>query len=95
MNPDIDVDIRQLHGTTSAVEGTAARVREAAASAPPPVPGPRWSSVDAAASAAGAAARSLRNLGAGLTDTADQIEHTIAEYAAADTRAATRLRAAR
>jgi hypothetical protein len=95
MNPDLDVDTEQLHGVASAVEATAARVREAASSAPSPVRGPRWATTDAAASAAETSGRHLRELGTDLRETAQHLEAILSDYAEADARAATRLRAAR
>ncbi|GAA4597418.1 hypothetical protein BJY16_002349 [Actinoplanes octamycinicus] len=95
MNPDLDVDAVELRRAASALLGTASRVRASVASAPPPVPGPRWASCDAAASAADAAGQGLLAAGADLTAAADQIETTLSAYAAADHRAATRLRAVR
>jgi hypothetical protein len=95
MNPDLDVDTQHLQDAATAVDATASRVREAAVSAPPAVPGPRWVAVDATASVTDAAVRALRDLGAALTDTVTQIKTTISGYDDADARAAARLRTAR
>ncbi|BCJ44346.1 hypothetical protein GCM10010168_11590 [Actinoplanes ianthinogenes] len=94
MNPDLDVDATELRRAASAILATASRVR-AAASAPPPVPGPRWASSGATSTAADAAEQGLLTVGADLTTAADQIETTLAAYGDADHRAATRLRAVR
>ncbi|AEV81738.1 hypothetical protein ACWT_0724 [Actinoplanes sp. SE50] len=95
MNPDLDVDTETLHRIADATEGTASRVREAASSAPHPVAGPQWATTGAATITSDTAARTLRQLGADLSDTASRIKTTITAYAAADTRAATRLRSTR
>ncbi|WIM97175.1 hypothetical protein ACTOB_000677 [Actinoplanes oblitus] len=95
MNPDLDVTTEELRRAVSAVFGTASRVRAAAASAPPPVPGPRWAASDAADSAADAAGRRLLTAGSDLTAAGRRIETTIAAYEEADHRAATRLRTVR
>ncbi|WP_221325555.1 type VII secretion target [Actinoplanes sp. L3-i22] len=95
MNPDLDVDTRHLQAVATALDATASRVREAAASAPAPAAGPRWSAVDAALRAADTLERGLRDLAADLTTTANKIKTTIAAYDDTDARAATRLRATR
>ena len=95
MNPDLTVDAEDLSATTSAIDGTASRVRAAASSAPGPVPGPHWAAVDAAAVATEAAERALHTIATDLSDTKIKIKETLAGYESADARAATRLRSAR
>jgi hypothetical protein len=95
MHPDLEVDTDDLRRIVSALSGTASRVTAAAAHAPSAAPTPGWATAEAAARAAAAAHTELTRLGADLAETARQIAEATDAYAAADARAAARLRQAR
>ena len=94
MTPDLTVDTTEVRAAASDLAAAGERVSADAADPPDPVPAPRWATTDAAALATEAIRRQLAQLGAGITGTAREIGTAAEDYAAADERSATRVRAA-
>jgi hypothetical protein len=92
MTFDFEVDADALRASASALADTAADV--AAGSIPPPaVPAPRWETSIAAESLADAFQRALARQSGDLDAFQQAVLAAIADYRAADDRAAGRLRA--
>jgi hypothetical protein len=94
MNPDLEVDTAAVRATAAAIDDLAARVSGGEAEAPATVTRPRWTTSEAAASAAHATRRRLADAGADIAATARQIVATALDYEDSDARAASRLRRA-
>jgi hypothetical protein len=94
MNPDLEVDTGAVRATAAAIDDLAARVSGGESESPAPVTTPRWTTSEAAASAAHATRRRLVDAGADIAVTARQIVATVLDYEESDERAASRLRRA-
>ena len=91
MTFDFEVDADAMRDTASALAGTATDV--AAGSVPPPsVPAPHWETGMAAESLADAFQRALARQSGDLDAFQQAVRAAIADYRAADDRAADRLR---
>jgi hypothetical protein len=95
MNPDLEVDADDLRRTAAAVSDTADRVTAGTRKEPAAETTPRWTTTDAAILAADAARQQLAVIGADIAETSRRILAALDDYAAADERAATRLRLTR
>ena len=94
MQSELEVDADALRRCAQALADTAAQVRTGLAHCPPlVVTAPGWAAGEAAAALQATAARQLATLGDAIDTTSRQVAVAVAEYDAADDRAAARLRA--
>ncbi|MDT5031164.1 MAG: hypothetical protein QOC94_1335 [Actinoplanes sp.] len=90
MTSDLEVDADAARDCAAELAGTAAAVA-GGSTAPPPAPGPHWQATGALESLAAATERELRTLADDLDEFRRAVLAALADYEAADDRAAARL----
>jgi hypothetical protein len=88
VRPDLDIDADAVRRWATALAAAGGRLH---ADPTPPVAGPRWSATDSGTAAAAAARRLLMALTDDIVATGQAVVATVADYEAADDRAAARL----
>lgn len=96
MQSDLEVDADALRRCAQGLADTGAQVRAGLAQSPPlVVSAPGWATGEAGAALQATTARQLATLGDAIGTAGRQVAVAVAEYDAADDRAAARLRALR